>query len=65
MVLFIHSFQFPDKNEVCIWLGAGEKCEEAVGYTAVYRLGLAITVYHFLLMLITCGECFFLQFFLF
>ncbi|KAK8400099.1 hypothetical protein O3P69_003059 [Scylla paramamosain] len=46
---------FPDENEVCLWLGAGEKCEAALGYTAVYRLGFAITAYHFLLMLITCG----------
>ncbi|KAG0728150.1 Serine incorporator 1 [Chionoecetes opilio] len=46
---------FPDENQVCIWLGAGEKCEAALGYTAVYRLGFAIAAYHFLLMLITCG----------
>ncbi|XP_064091414.1 serine incorporator 1-like [Macrobrachium nipponense] len=46
---------FPDDNVVCEWLGAGDKCEDALGYVAVYRLGFAFTCYHFLLMLVTCG----------
>ncbi|XP_042221155.1 serine incorporator 5-like isoform X3 [Homarus americanus] len=46
---------FPDHDEVCEWIGAGENCEVALGYMAVYRLGFAVTAYHFLLMLITCG----------
>lgn len=58
-MLFVYLFQFPDENEVCVWLGAGDRCEAALGYTAVYRLGFAIAAYHFLLMLITCGEYFF------
>lgn len=46
---------FPEEEQVCGWLGAGEQCAAVLGYTVVYRLGFAITVYHFLLMLITCG----------
>lgn len=46
---------FPHQKIVCEWVGAGENCEAAMGYMAVYRLGFAITAYHFLLMLITCG----------
>ncbi|XP_063588024.1 probable serine incorporator [Penaeus indicus] len=46
---------FPDHKAVCSWIGAGDNCEAALGYVAVYRLGFAISAYHFLLMLITCG----------
>ncbi|KAK3882575.1 hypothetical protein Pcinc_013054 [Petrolisthes cinctipes] len=46
---------FPDHNEVCELLGAGDGCQAALGYMAVYRLGFGITCYHFLLMIITCG----------
>ncbi|XP_071539246.1 serine incorporator 5-like isoform X3 [Panulirus ornatus] len=46
---------FPDHSVVCEWIGAGKNCEAAMGYMAVYRLGFAVSCYHFLLMLITCG----------
>uniref|UniRef100_A0A6A7G9L1 Serine incorporator n=1 Tax=Hirondellea gigas TaxID=1518452 RepID=A0A6A7G9L1_9CRUS len=46
---------FPDHSAVCDYVGAGEKCEAVLGYMAVYRLGLAITVYHLLLMALTYG----------
>ncbi|XP_071539240.1 probable serine incorporator isoform X2 [Panulirus ornatus] len=45
---------FPDHSVVCEWIGAGKNCEAAMGYMAVYRLGFAVSCYHFLLMLITC-----------
>ncbi|XP_069160152.1 probable serine incorporator isoform X2 [Procambarus clarkii] len=45
---------FPDHSTVCEWIHAGENCEAALGYMGVYRLGVGITAYHFLLMLITC-----------
>ncbi|CAL4210616.1 unnamed protein product, partial [Meganyctiphanes norvegica] len=45
---------FPDHTVVCKYIGAGSRCESALGYVAVYRLGFAFTIYHFLLMLITC-----------
>ncbi|KAK7078731.1 Serine incorporator 5, partial [Halocaridina rubra] len=46
---------FPDDNIVCQWLGAGDRCEAALGYMAVYRLGFGIAAFHFIMMLITCG----------
>ncbi|KAF2367618.1 Serine incorporator/TMS membrane protein [Trinorchestia longiramus] len=42
-----------DRSTVCKYIGAGEKCEEVLGYMAVYRLGLAIVVYHLLLSVLT------------
>ncbi|XP_018022661.1 probable serine incorporator [Hyalella azteca] len=38
-----------NRNAVCSYIGAGEKCEQVLGYMAVYRLGLAIMLYHLLL----------------
>lgn len=60
MIIKGHSFsfldlQFSDHKILCSWIGAGENCEAALGYVAVYRLGFAVSAYHFLLMLITCG----------
>lgn len=46
---------FPDSDVVCKYIGAGSRCNVALGYMSVYRLGFAFTVFHFLLMLITCG----------
>lgn len=45
-----------DRSVVCEYIGAGEKCEEVVGYMAVYRLGLAIVLYHLLLALLTFSK---------
>ncbi|ESO88172.1 hypothetical protein LOTGIDRAFT_165915 [Lottia gigantea] len=40
-------------NETCTMISAGENCSKLIGYKAVYRVGLGIIVFHFILMILT------------
>ena len=54
--IYVFSQQFPSHAHICEFLGAGPGCEKQIGYSAVYRLGFAVTVFHIIMMLITCGR---------
>ncbi|KAB7498923.1 Serine incorporator 3 [Armadillidium nasatum] len=47
----------PENVSICKWLGASSSCHagKLMGYLAVYRIGLAIALYHLILMFSTCG----------
>ncbi|KAI8777596.1 probable serine incorporator [Biomphalaria glabrata] len=40
-------------SEICVLSLSNSGCAQLVGYTAVYRIGLAVTTFYFLLMLLT------------
>ena len=44
-----------DGTAMCDYIGAGEKCLSVLGYIAVYRLGLAVAIYHLLFAAVTYG----------
>lgn len=55
--LIFLSIKFPENVSICQWLGASSSCHagKLMGYLAVYRIGLAIALYHLILMFSTCG----------